>query len=560
MAEIYVNSNSPISTKIFYAGAIVDADGDVAADIYDITEDPLFPDILTTTVIHTVDVAKKSEVNIGSYDIDIPFSLTTRNRKLKIVWSYSVGPAASHTTYADVVTPYCNLAEAIDKLNIGTDPSDPNHKSFDELLMAERWARKVIENHTSQRFYLYDDSVVSYGAGSDILPLAAKLSTIHKVYKNDVLVTDNINSVYDWAHIPVISESGFGIKVAEHDNTFGHIAFSKDARYKVQGKFGWTTVPGDIQEACIVLMGDFFGKDKVWRNKYIKNIQTFDWKFEYSPDAYSGTGNLYADQLLAQYIVSGMVVMASGLERLMIGNKEKGVFKDSTVAQVSAFLYYQANVIGKLTSNKSFQSTFSKVIFDQIKEDFGAYLDSQARVKPKSLHHVYEWDKAGVKTARLFKLKKISQSGLSFKFNYELMLSKSAVPTSLGRRKHVFVNKASVMEAGMPVKIAPAPSKRLVFESDGITVFMPIGSPVTVKSPGGRGVRNQFSLMYSRWFSGQSVNESIKRSGFQRIFNTSLSRAMKIPQNIKRIQYSFSPNAIRMQADSALAASFGAAL
>lgn len=251
---------------------------------------------------------------------------------------------------------------------------------------------------------------------------------------------------------------------------------------------------------------------------------------------------------------------SSGLERLMVGNKGKAVFKDSTVAQVSAYLYYQANVIGKLTSNKSFQSAFSKAVFDQIKEDFGAYIDAQSRVKPKSLHHVYEWGKTGAKAARLFKLNKLSQDGLSFKFNYELILSKTAVPTSKDRKKYIFANKASVMEAGMPVKIAPVASKRLVFESDGITVFMPIGASVTVKSPGGRGVRNQFMLMYSRWFSGQSVNESIKRSGFQRIFNTGLSKAMKVPPNIKRIQYSFSPNLIRIQADSALAAAFGAAL
>jgi len=244
----------------------------------------------------------------------------------------------------------------------------------------------------------------------------------------------------------------------------------------------------------------------------------------------------------------------------LLCKRDKAVFKESITAQVSAYLYYQANVIGKLTSNKSFQSQFSKVIFDQIKEDFGAYIDAQARVKPKSLHHVYEWGKPGVKAARLFKLKKLSQDGLSFKFNYELMLSKTTVPTGAGRKKYIFANKASVMEAGMPVKIAPVASKRLVFESDSITVFMPIGASVTVKSPGGRGVRNQFSLMYSRWFSGQSVNESIKRSGFQRIFNTAISKAMKVPVNIKRIQYSFSPNAIRMQADSALAASFGAAL
>lgn len=310
MAEVYVNSNSPISTKIFYAGAIVDADGDVTADVYDITEDPsILPAILPENIIQSF-TSIKSEVDEGSYYFVLPRTITDRNRKLKVNWAYSASSYSSeHTTHIDVITPYCDLAEAIASLSIGTDQSDPNYKSYNELQMAEKWARKVIENHTSQKFYLHDDTQVAYGSGDDILPLAAKLSTLHKLYKNDVLVTDNINSVYDWAHTPIISESGFGIRVAEHDNTFGHIAFSKDARYKVQGKFGWERVPSDIQEACIVLMGDFFGKDKVWRNKYIKNIQTFDWKFEYASMAHSGTGNLYADQLLSQYVVNGMVVI-----------------------------------------------------------------------------------------------------------------------------------------------------------------------------------------------------------------------------------------------------------
>ena len=61
----------------------------------------------------------------------------------------------------------------------------------------------------------------------------------------------------------------------------------------------------------------------------------------------------------------------------------------------------------KLTTNKQFQSAFSKIIFDQIDTDFGNYIDALARSKPKSLHHVYEWKKVGNKNARLFKLNKI---------------------------------------------------------------------------------------------------------------------------------------------------------
>jgi hypothetical protein len=241
----------------------------------------------------------------------------------------------------------------------------------------------------------------------------------------------------------------------------------------------------------------------------------------------------------------------------MMYANQNGPLKDSTVAQISAFVYYEAAVISKLTTNKQFQSAFTRIMFDQINTDFGNYIDALARSKPKSLHHVYEWKKTGNKTARLFKLNKISENSLSFKINYELLPSTSMVPSANGRRRHVFANKASIMEAGKPLVIRPKNAERLVFEADGETVFMPKGMPVTVKRPGGSAVTNQFNLAHSRFFSGRLVNESIKRSGFQRIFNSSMTKALRVPSNIKKVQYSFSANAIRSQADAALATAFG---
>ena len=251
-----------------------------------------------------------------------------------------------------------------------------------------------------------------------------------------------------------------------------------------------------------------------------------------------------------------LVQAASGLERMMYAN-QSGPLKDSTVAQISAFVYYEAAVISKLTTNAKFRALFTKTIFDQINTDFGNYVDALARSKPKSLHHVYEWKKSGNKTARLFKLNKISEDGLSFRLNYEFIPSRSMVPSSGGRRRHMFANKASVMEAGKPLVIRPKNAERLVFEIDGETVFMPKGKSVTVRRPGGSGATNQFTLAHSRFFSGRLVNESIKKSGFQRILNSSITKALRVPSNIKKVQYSFSPNLIRSQADAALVASFG---
>jgi hypothetical protein len=251
---------------------------------------------------------------------------------------------------------------------------------------------------------------------------------------------------------------------------------------------------------------------------------------------------------------------ASGLEKTMVGGSKDSILRDSTVAQVSAALYYQANVVAKLSESQQFKNAFKKIISEQIVKDFGDYIDAKARMNPKSLHHVYEWKKIGIKAARLFKLVTMDTPGISFKITYEFKPSKSFVPNKVSNRRHVFVNKASIMESGKSLTIRPRHAQRLVFESDGALVFLPKGRSVFVKSPGGKAAKNQFSLAYARFFNSNLVSESIKKSGFQRIFNSASAKALKIPSSIKKVKYSFAANTVRSEADAAVAAAWGGVL
>lgn len=326
MAEIYKDQTSPIKTKIFWGGELVDADDDVIAVIYDITEDNTISPTVNPNVPVGTFTATKLETDMGTYQVVLPLSLCRRNRKFKVEWRYEVeGNEASHIYFTDVVTPYANLSDIIDDLNFGTDTSDPNYKSYHELQMAEKYARKLIEIYTNQVFHLYDDRQIVYGSGADILPMPFKMNQIHELYENDVLLVDNINNISNWTYAPMISESGFGIRVNRQQLNDGMVyvsnglvpptindlgssgAFKKDYRYSVQGRFGWSSVPDNVEEACIILIKQFFDQDRAWKDKYVKNISTFDWKFEFMEDAHRGTGNLYADQLLSPYVLNGMV-------------------------------------------------------------------------------------------------------------------------------------------------------------------------------------------------------------------------------------------------------------
>lgn len=324
--EILIGSNSPINHKIFWKGALTDADFTPAVEIYDVTEDPAITPLINPNTYLMIVNAEKSETDPGTYNLFLPLSLTDRKRQLKLKWTYNVQSTPATKIHNVFVTqPYADIAQAMDALGVSSDQSDPNFKTYAELCAAERWARKVIENYTGQQFYLYDDLHTVYGAGTDVLPLPYKLNDLHELYENDILLLDTINDIDNWNYTVQVSETGFGIRInkaAMIDNTVytanGMVpptindmtgVFVKNNVYRVQGRYGWESVPDDIELACIELMRDYFSKDKEWRNKYIKNIQTFDWNFEYNSDTFSGTGNAYVDQLLDTYVLTQMVVI-----------------------------------------------------------------------------------------------------------------------------------------------------------------------------------------------------------------------------------------------------------
>jgi hypothetical protein len=314
--EILVGTNSPIKHRVFWKGETVNADSLPTVNLYD---------SISNTLVYS-DTAEASETDIGVYNLFPDLSITDSAKELKAEWVYEVeGYPVSKIHDVSIIQPYTDISQSIDSLGLGSDYSDPNHKTYSELIDAEKYARKVIEKYTQQKFYIYEDTSVVYGAGTDVLSLPNRIEKIDQISVNDILLIDNINNVNNWG-IPVqITESNFGIRVNRAnmlDNavytangmvppTINDYAglFNKDARYTITGKYGWSSVPSDVEIACIELMKDYFSKDKVWRNKYIKSISTFDWQFDFNSSTFSGTGNNYVDQLLLPYVTSKMVLI-----------------------------------------------------------------------------------------------------------------------------------------------------------------------------------------------------------------------------------------------------------
>lgn len=118
------------------------------------------------------------------------------------------------------------------------------------------------------------------------------------------------------------------------------------------------------------------------------------------------------------------------------------------------------------------------------------FVDSNARVNPQMLHHVYEWYKVGSPDARLFDIDYVvAGNGLSISSTFSQ--SKSIKNGS----KVPFYNKAFIMENGVPVTIVP--KTKLVFEADGETVFTP--NAVRVENPGGQ-TQGEYERVFNLFF------------------------------------------------------------
>lgn len=323
MAEVLIKTQSPITHQVFWNGDIATPDALPIVKLFDITDDPAVdPAIPPTQILETLNTVV-DENNPGTYTVYVPYDYTDRNRTLRLAWIYSIN-GTNITRYDEVyvVTPYVDFNHVQD-LGFSTDSSDPNYRSYKDLIRAERYARKQIEQYTGQSFYLYDDVFTLNGYDADTLPLPAKIFDLHELYANDILLIDAFNEINNWNYDVQISDSGYSIRINRAtmlDNTVytanGMVpptisdssgVFQSGVSYRVQGRFGWEKVPDDVELAAIELMKDYFAKDTTWRNKYIKNISTFDWDFEYTSEAYAGTGNAYADRLLADYVMVSKV-------------------------------------------------------------------------------------------------------------------------------------------------------------------------------------------------------------------------------------------------------------
>jgi len=201
--------------------------------------------------------------------------------------------------------------------------------------------------------------------------------------------------------------------------------------------------------------------------------------------------------------------------------------------QMNNIINYSMGFIDGVQKGKT---EFLKALGQATITSMGQYVDAQARSNPAALHHIYEWNKAGSPSARLFDLDyTISNLGLSIRGTFtqsETLKKGSTVP---------FYDKAKIMENGVPVTIRPK-KRVLAFTIDNEEIFT--SNDVTVTNPGGTEVQGSFSKTIDEFMLFYFKQSFLRASGIYNyiqnptVFKKDIKQGSRLGKN-KGIQTGF---------------------
>lgn len=287
MKELLVNNLSTVDYTIYIDGVATNADGSVTAKAY-------LNDAETGTNLSV------SSPSTGKYKALLPMTMVASEGSIRVEWTFTIqsNPVVLSEEY-EVVTPYVSW-------NVFQSKA-----SYADYLDSERIARKVIDWYTGQTFGKLATIYTVEGIDTNGLKLPRRLLTLTEVrwmdqYTNPSVITapspsDGWNE-YNWELV----SDGWILRTPRARKRLDaayptKYSFKRNTSYDVEGVWGYSAVPTNIEEAAKIIIANLLCKDQKYRDKYLKSIQTNDWDIEFMKEAFQGTGSVTADQLLSEY-------------------------------------------------------------------------------------------------------------------------------------------------------------------------------------------------------------------------------------------------------------------
>jgi len=268
------------------------------------------------------------------WTVTLPLEATSNQQEVTVHWFFYINSEEFQQEFSyDVVTPLVMPIDAASELGFSLSETSSKYRSEKELLSAERAARYTIKQFTNVSFGKEFKTVTAYGQNTDVLVLNDQILSISEIKENGVVVYSPINNINEFVYTFEPTESGRSIRVANYgdireyeaeplvsiavantDTSYSSTglrssAFKGGNRYEVTGTYGFNSVPGDVQQAAMLLINDFLCQDSIWRTKYVQQASMSDFKFTFFKEAFYGTGNAIADRILSRYQTMDMVVI-----------------------------------------------------------------------------------------------------------------------------------------------------------------------------------------------------------------------------------------------------------
>lgn len=250
--------------------------------------------------------------------IEVPY--VTNEGQLVVEWSWTApeltvdGLVDDYTTKRtdtyDIVSPILDDSE-IKEIHPNATPA--------EIVRIEKATRHIINAHTGQRFGKYVGEYKVAGGNTSALLLPRRLVSLNKVNDTEAgtwyeVANDGwILYHYPWG-VPPVKADYYGL----HMHTGGVIHNPNNVRlgtfakreYVIDGTWGWEEIPAQVREAAKLLVNDYACADAAYRDRYLTSMTAADWRIQFNNGAFVRTGNVRADQLLADFVLQrGWVVV-----------------------------------------------------------------------------------------------------------------------------------------------------------------------------------------------------------------------------------------------------------
>lgn len=233
----------------------------------------------------------------GVYTIVLDYNDTQFAGQLRLNW-HNADRTFDRDQLVDVVTPICDLSDLEAVL---TDESTVTKTSLAEL---ENTIRQLIEAYTGTTFGVRYGTKVVRGVDD----LSRLLDSSVRIDLIEPPLNVELRSKFTYLNIKQAPPEDL------MDNYFdGVIRVPRDyytnVTYTVTGSWGYAQVPAKVQEAALILAKEFSCNESLYRDRYLQVVQYGDNRFQFNPQAFAGTGNVKADQLLDEFKKEGMILV-----------------------------------------------------------------------------------------------------------------------------------------------------------------------------------------------------------------------------------------------------------